>query len=157
MPFEFVKVSVSGQGGGKEALNRLLKGGRIASLRKEFVAQGEDSFWAFCVEYLEGGEGGGGIGGERRGGGPKVDYREVLAEAEFVIFSRLRNLRKAIADKEAVPAYSIFTNEQLAAMVTGKVDSISGMEAIPGIGAARVGKYGEAFLALLKSAKGGGA
>jgi superfamily II DNA helicase RecQ len=86
-----------------------------------------------------------------------VDYREVLAEAEFVIFSRLRDLRKAIADKEAVPAYSIFTNEQLAAMVTGKVDSISGMEAIPGIGAARVGKYGEAFLALLKSAKGGGA
>ena len=54
MPFEFIQVPANGQGGGKDALNRFLRGGRIASIRKEFVANGEDSFWAFCVEYVDG-------------------------------------------------------------------------------------------------------
>jgi superfamily II DNA helicase RecQ len=63
-------------------------------------------------------------------------------------------LRKALSEKEAIPAYSIFTNEQLAAMVTGKVDSLTSMSAIQGIGAARLEKYGKAFLALMAE-KGG--
>jgi hypothetical protein len=60
-----------------------------------------------------------------------VDYKEVLNEADFAVFSRLRDLRKVIAEKEAVPAYAIFTNEQLAAMVTGKVDRLC--QAEPGV------------------------
>ena len=46
MPFEFIQVPANGQGSAKEELNKLLRGGRIASVRKEFVANGEDSFWA---------------------------------------------------------------------------------------------------------------
>jgi hypothetical protein len=60
-----------------------------------------------------------------------VDYKEVMNEADFAVFSRLRDLRKVIAEKEAVPAYAIFTNEQLAAMVTGKVDRLC--QAEPGV------------------------
>lgn len=54
MPYEFFQIPVSGQGGGKDELNRLLRGGRIASVRKEFVVAGENSFWAFCLEVLDG-------------------------------------------------------------------------------------------------------
>jgi hypothetical protein len=54
MPFEFIQVAATGQGNAKDELNRLLRGGRIASVRKEFVAHGQDSFWAFCIEYLDG-------------------------------------------------------------------------------------------------------
>jgi superfamily II DNA helicase RecQ len=85
-----------------------------------------------------------------------VDYKEVLNEADFAVFSRLRDLRKVIAEKEAVPAYAIFTNEQLAAMVTGKVESLTEMGKIDGIGAARIEKYGAAFLKALTE-KGGAA
>ena len=48
MPFEFIQIPAKGQGSAKEELNKLLRGGRIASVRKEFVPNGEDSFWAFC-------------------------------------------------------------------------------------------------------------
>jgi hypothetical protein len=48
MPFEFIQIPANGQGSAKEELNKLLRGGRIASVRKEFVPNGEDSFWAFC-------------------------------------------------------------------------------------------------------------
>jgi len=131
MPFEFIQIPANGQGSAKEELNKLLRGGRIASVRKEFVPNGEDSFWAFCIEFLEGSLGV--VDKSRSSSGPKIDYKEVLNEADFAVFAKLRDLRKAISEKEAIPAYSIFTNEQLAAMVTGKVDSLTAMGTIPGM------------------------
>jgi len=107
MPFEFIQIPANGQGSAKEELNKLLRGGRIASVRKEFVGNGEDSFWAFCIEFLDGP-----VGAEKsRSSGPKVDYKEVLSVADFAVFAKLRDLRKAISEKEAIPAYAIFTNE----------------------------------------------
>ena len=82
MPFEFIQIPANGQGSAKEELNKLLRGGRIASVRKEFVPNGEDSFWAFCIEFLDGALGGGKI----RGAGPKVDYKEVLNVEDFAGF-----------------------------------------------------------------------
>ena len=146
MPFEFIQIPANGQGNAKEELNKLLRGGRIASVRKEFVANGEDSFWAFCVEYLDGVLATSPATGSR--GAPKIDYKEVLDEAQFAVFARLRDLRKGISEREALPAYSIFTNEQLAAMVTEKVDSLAALGKIAGVGAARLDKYGAAFLAV---------
>jgi superfamily II DNA helicase RecQ len=144
MPFEFVQIPANGQGTAKEELNKLLRGRKVVSVRKEFVANGEDSFWAFCLEYLE-------ITAERDRLSPeKVDYKAVLSEADFAVFSKLRVLRKELAEKEAVPAYAIFTNEQLAEMVKRKVGSVAKLGEIGGVGAARVEKYGAEFLALLQ-------
>ena len=53
MPFEFIQIPANGQGSAKEELNKLLRGGRIASVRKEFVAHGEDSFWALLSEQRQ--------------------------------------------------------------------------------------------------------
>lgn len=148
MPFEFIQIPANGQGNAKEELNQLLRGGRIASVRKEFVLNGEDSFWAFCIEYLD--RSGGGAGA-RGGSAPRVDYKELLNEADFARFAQLRDLRKSLAEGDAVPAYSIFTNEQLAAMVTGQCTSLTALGSIPGIGAARLEKYGAVFLEALNS------
>jgi superfamily II DNA helicase RecQ len=153
MPFEFIQIPANGQGSAKEELNKLLRGGRIASVRKEFVCNGEDSFWAFCIEFLDGAPGAGKSGRSA----PRVDYKEVLDETDFAVFAKLRDLRKALSEKEAIPAYAIFTNEQLAAMATEKVDSVSAMGKIDGIGKARLEKYGKAFVALLTAGKGDGA
>lgn len=113
MPYEFIQIPANGQGNAKDALNQLLQAGRIASVRKEFVANGEDSFWAFCVEHLESAAGG---PKGRTGTAPKVDYKERLSAEDFAVFAKLRELRKEFAEKEAVPTYAIFTNEQLAAI-----------------------------------------
>jgi hypothetical protein len=43
MPLEFIQIPANGQGSAKEELNRLLRGGRIASVKKEFVSNGDDS------------------------------------------------------------------------------------------------------------------
>lgn len=94
MPFEFIQIPANGQGNAREELNKLLRGGRIASVRKEFVANGEDSFWAFCVEYLDGVLAAAPSASSR--GTPKIDYKEVLDLAQFAVFARLRELRKGL-------------------------------------------------------------
>ena len=75
-------------------MNAFLRGHRVLAVKKEFVADGENSFWTFCVEYLDGV----GAGALLPGGRPKVDYKEVLKPEEFEVFSRLRDWRKSVAE-----------------------------------------------------------
>ena len=98
------------------------------------------------MEYLDGAGAGALLPGGKL---PKVHYKEVLKPEEFEVFSRLRDWRKSVAEKEGVPVYVVLTNEQLAQMVQKKVSSKTGLMEIEGVGDARVEKYGESLLALL--------
>ena len=52
----------------------------------------------------------------------------MLKPEEFEVFSRLRDWRKGVAEKEGVPVYVVFTNEQLAEMVKKKVGTKAALE-----------------------------
>ena len=79
----------------------------------------------------------------------KIDYREVLSPEDFAVFARLRQLRKEIAQAEAVPVYTIFTNDQLAQMVQSRATTKAALEKIAGVGDARIEKYGPRVLEFL--------
>ena len=85
---------------------------------RQFVADGANSLWSICVSYVEGE---GRPASEKRQ--QKIDYREVLPAAEFAVFAKLRALRKELAEKEGLPAFALFNNEQLADMVWLRVSS----------------------------------
>jgi superfamily II DNA helicase RecQ len=129
-------------------MNGFLRGHRALAVKKEFVPDGENSFWTFCVEYLDrtAAASGSSSCGLRA---PKVDYKEVLSSEEFELFSRLRDWRKATAEKEGVPVYAVLTNGQLAQVVQKQITSKAGLKEIEGVGDARIDKYGEALLRLL--------
>ena len=147
MRIDFFYIPV--RGGDEEAaqLNALLNSARVLSIDREFVADGANSFWSICVQHQSASQRTAGQGKK-----PPVDYRDVLSPDDFVAFARLRDLRKRIAAKDAVPPYSIFTNEQLAQMVQRRISNLSSLKEIDGIGDARAEKYGSAFLDLMQSA-----
>jgi len=96
-------------------LNAFLAQHRVVSVEKQWLNAGVESHWAVCVSVAE-------------GSGPlpeagKVDYREVLDEADFAVFAELRVLRKTLAEAEGVPPYAVFTNEQLADLGRRRVTS----------------------------------
>jgi len=146
MQLKLFVLPVKNLGAAEAEMNGFLRGHRVLAVKKEFVPDGENSFWTFCVEYLDGGGGGGLLPGGKL---PKVDYKEALKPEEFEVFSRLREWRKAVAEQEGVPVYVVLTSEQLAQMVRKQVKSKAGLKEIEGVGDARVEKYGEALVQLL--------
>lgn len=84
------------------------------------------------------------------GGRPKVDYKNILSETDFASFEVLRKVRRQLAETEGVVPYVVFTNAELAEIVTGKVNSLEEMLKIQGIGKAKAEKYGSALLSLWK-------
>lgn len=132
-------------------LNALLASSRVLAVHREWLTDGAQSGWAFCVEVL-GGEGplpdALKAAGERRRGAD-IDYRQVLSEEDFAVYARLRGARKQLAQRDGVPLYAVCSNEQMAAIVTGRVASLEALAGIDGMGAARVARYGMDLLAAL--------
>lgn len=126
-------------------LNNLLSTRKVLSVRHELVEKDKTPYLLFIVEYLESGS-----ANKVPDRPPKVDYKEKLSEEDFEVFSRLRDLRKEIAEREGVPVYAVFTNAQLAEMVERSTKSMSALLEIPGIGKAKVEKYGDEFLELCR-------
>ena len=129
-------------------LNRFLAAHRILDIERQFVQGGLNSVWSLCVSYQAQDESPAPL---KRG---KVDYKERLSERDFILYSRLRDLRKRLAEQQGIPVYALFTNEQMAAMVQRRVSTLAQMQEIAGVGEGRVEKYGQAFLDQLESALG---
>ena len=143
MQLKLFVLPIKNLGAAEAEMNAFLRGHRVLAVKKEFVPDGENSFWSFCVEYLDGTAPAPPPPGGRL---PKVDYKEVLKPEEFEVFSRLREWRKGVAEKEGVPVYVVLSNEQLAQMVRKRVTTRAGLKEIEGVGDARLDKYGDALL-----------
>jgi len=143
MKFRFFTIPVMNPIQMGEELNTFIAGHRIISVEKKFVDNGDSSFWTFCLTYLESD---GGYSGTKPA---KIDYKTVLNEGEFSLFVRLRQLRKELAEKEGIPAYAIFTNDQLADMIRNRAATEADLLNIGGVGKSRVEKYGKEFLSLV--------
>jgi len=138
---KFFTVPAVDAGDAEREINAFLSSHRILTLDRQLVSDGAGSFWALCVSYLEPGRTS--TRQERRS---KVDYREVLPPDEFEVFAHLRRKRKELAEKDGVPPYHVFTNEQLAAIVQQRIRSPKKLGSLSGVGPARISKYGQPIL-----------
>ncbi len=128
-----------------EELNLFLRSHRVVSVQKEFSLIGDACVWNFCVEYLD-------LESKsefRNRKSDSIDYKDILSPSEFETFNQLRDLRKELAQKEGVPVYSVCTNEQIAAMIQNRCDSLGALKKLPGFGEGKADKYGAAFLKIL--------
>lgn len=154
MRLHFVPVPVHDGGEAEAELNQFLATHRILAVDRQLIADGPRSTWAVCITYAPGTAKDAALlapatGDKRRTDPRRVDYRDELPSDEFQVFAKLRELRKKLSERDGVPPYALFTNEQLAEMVRRKVRTLTELSQIDGIGPARQEKYGRAFLDLL--------
>jgi len=147
MALRFFAVPVNDSGAFEQDLNGFLASHKVVSIDRRLIDQGTNSFWAICVDYLSHAPG-------ETNRNPnlsrnRIDYKTVLPPEEFEVFSRLRQLRKDLAQLEAVPVYALFTNEQLAQMVQRRCHSRNDLAQIEGIGDSKIDKYAERLLPVL--------
>jgi len=149
MQYKFFDIPAADANQAEEELNRFVRGHRVITVQRELVREAGGAYWALCVEYLEGT---GASGSGKTGGRPRVDYKEVLSEDDFALFSRLRERRRELAEKDAIPVYAVCTNEQLAAIAQRRPATLAGLQEIEGLGEGKVAKYGASFLEILAPA-----
>jgi superfamily II DNA helicase RecQ len=159
MAYKFFRVAWPDPAAAEAELNGFLRSHRVMKVRQQFVEAGEDSFWSFCVEYVEPRAAGDRPASERpaaRSGKERVDYRERLPPEQFDLYLKLRELRKELADADKVAVYLVFTNEQLAQIAVSPPSSKTDLAKIDGVGAARVDKYGDRVVEFCKAISTGG-
>lgn len=135
-----------------ERMNKFLRSYRIIEIKKEFVSSPNNSFWTFCITYLESP-----ISCElsnrqdNHGKKEKIDYKETLSSIEFERFCILRKIRKIVADADAVPAYAVYTDAELAELSKFDITvlSLSDIKSVQGIGVKKTEKYGSQIIAHL--------
>ena len=133
---------------GEQELNQFLNAHRIIAVEKQFFQITAGAFWSFVINYMDQKFD---ITQSKRA---TVDYKSVLSDDDFNNFARLRELRNTLAKQQGRPAYAIFTNEQLANMVTESVTSKTQLSDIDGVGSARIEQYADHFLPLLREIHG---
>jgi len=92
---------------------------------------------------------GGGRGGDAAGSGERAGLAGAVP-MDDELFQRLRALRRQLADAEGVPAYIVFSDAVLARMAAERPRDESGLLAVQGVGPAKLARYGQAFLRLLR-------
>ena len=122
MPFKFFHIPIRDPGPAEAELNAFLASHKVLAVERRWVEEGPDSFWSFCIDYMTQHSPASNTSSRKRRSQGK-DYKELLSPEDFAQYAKLRDLRKEIAQAEAVPIYTVFTNEQLAQMVQTKVRS----------------------------------
>jgi len=149
LQYRFFSIPITCAAEVEGELNTFLRGVQTITIHRELVCQENRFYWAIAVEYMV---------GNRKDvrkselTKKKIDYKEVLSPEDFSIFAKLRDWRKETAGREAVQLYTVFMNDQLAAMVQKRVITKTGLRELEGVGDARVEKYGDGVLAVLKEA-----
>ena len=129
----------------EQEMNSFISSHRVLKIEKRFSETAEGVFWCICIEYLKGGN----ANSESRNKANKTNYKEVLTEDQFKKFTELREIRKEIAKEETLPAYAVFTDEELAGISKLEEISLKKIKSVEGIGEKKVERYGQKFLDLL--------
>ena len=122
-------------------MNGFLRSQKVLTIDKQFVSVGENAYWSFCITYLQLSKQSTMAQNAQRQN--KIDYKEVLDVATFAVFSTLRTIRKQIAENEAIPAYAVFTDSELAEIAKLENIDMAHLQSIQGIGQKKAEKYGQ--------------
>lgn len=82
----------------------------------------------------------------------KAPKEKIAGSGEYsqTLFERLRSLRKRLADAQQVPSYIIFSDKTLQEMCRRFPTTESAMRTISGVGDAKLGRYGDVFIAEIR-------
>ena len=77
--------------------------------------------------------------------------QSVLGAGSQALFDALRAHRRVLAEGQGVPPYVIFHDASLVEMAERRPRSLDEFAAIPGVGATKLGRYGETFIEIIRA------
>jgi superfamily II DNA helicase RecQ len=144
MQIKFFTVPINCIDSFNDEINRFLISHKILEIEKHLVQSSSGACWCLCINYLA-------SPASQFQQKIKIDYKEVLDEKTFTVFQRLREIRKNIADEDAVSAFVVFTDAELAEISKLTEITEESLKKIQGIGEKKVEKYGFRLLSMFKA------
>ena len=123
-------------------LNGFMRDNTIISVERQFVCDGQESFWALFLEYDSKSE----SGYDRK---EKIDYGAELNPKQRACYDDVREYRNRVAKEQGVPAYAIMTNAMVATIAKIEQPTKAALKAIDGFGDAKTEKYADPILAIM--------
>jgi len=141
MQYKIFTIPVTDDGSAIEEMNRFLRSHKVLEAEQQLISTKNGAQWHFCIKYLANA-----LPDNKSQVSSKVDYKEVLDEKTFAVFSILREIRKKIAEKEGMPVYAIFTNEELASIASLEEIVPETIKSVKGIGEKKVERFGKKLI-----------
>ena len=138
--FFTIPIQAPTDGGGTEPFSDIH---RILAVERRLCAGGTDSLWAVCVGF-DAAAGDAPAPTRKRRSARGSTTKRCSTRRTSPSIAELRALRKSCAEREGVPAYKLFTNEQLAEMVTRRVAALAALRDSPASARHASSKYGAA-------------
>ena len=145
MQLKFFTIAVDDNGATEKNLNSFLSSHKVLEVITNFNPSPNGGLWHICVKFIEG------TVPLNKSNSIKVDYKELLTPEVFAIFSKLRVIRKQIAAEEAVPAYVVFTDDELAEVAGLPELNRKTLLSVNGVGEKKIEKYGTRLIEMLNS------
>jgi ATP-dependent DNA helicase RecQ len=131
----YLRIDIEGHGGISltDRCRAVLRGEEPVALRKEVPAAAAKS-------------------GSKspRAKGRKKELLDALGASESSLFEKLRRHRLELSKQLEVPPYTIFHDTTLIELAERRPQTLDQMAMVNGIGLAKLRKYGEGFLAILR-------
>ena len=90
MQIRIFNIPITDNGEMQAEMNRFLSASKVLEIEQRFYQNDKSALWSFCVRYLNSNTG----SFQQQSTKQKVDYKELLNENEFAIFSKFRECRK---------------------------------------------------------------
>ncbi|MBQ7856980.1 MAG: HRDC domain-containing protein [Alistipes sp.] len=130
----------------QDLINKFLRGHKILDIDRQFYVSSDNvGHWSLLVTYLPSV-----LNPQAPERKEKKDYKEILSSEAFERFTHLRVIRRQLAMDDAVPAYAVFTDAELAQIAQLPSIEPSLMSQITGIGDKRMDKYGRILCEMYK-------
>lgn len=140
MQIKLFTIPITDNGVFIEEMNRFLRANKILEVENQLVSNERGASWCFCVKYIAGST------AYQKAEIIKKDYKSELDEHTFKIFSKLRELRKQLAQEDAVPAYAVCTDQELSEIASLKVMDEKGLKSVKGFGDKKFDRYGKKII-----------
>lgn len=146
MKHKIFKIPLENPDPATDTMNSFCSQRAVESIERHFVANGDDSFWTFCIKWNDGHS----IGQNKPLKSHKkasIDYQQYFDDPDnFALFDELRKLRNSLAEQGGFPSYTIFTNAQLAELVEENITTKTELKKMEGFGKTKFDKYADLFI-----------
>ena len=123
----------------EKPLNDFCLNKQVVSQWVEFFHQNGRSYWSIFLEY------------ESLQEAKRPEEEIDLNGFQKLLFQRLREWRKELAEKQGVPVYVIADNRMLKTLAVDQPKSLESMKEIKGMGGKKIEKYGKTLLDIIQT------